>query len=30
MSKKGTGRLDRKTYDKELRKLQQELCHLQD
>src|SRR5579862_4725015 len=24
------GRLDRKTYEKELRKLQEELCHLQD
>ncbi|HLG49920.1 MAG TPA: polyphosphate kinase 2 [Reyranella sp.] len=32
MSKKDKdqGRLDRKTYDKELRKLQEELCHLQD
>ena len=32
MSKKDKdqGKLDRKTYDKELRKLQEELCHLQD
>jgi polyphosphate kinase 2 len=28
--KKDEGRLDRKTYEKELRKLQEELCHLQD
>ncbi len=28
--KKDDGRLDRKTYEKELRKLQVELCHLQD
>ena len=27
---KDQGRLDRKTYEKELRKLQEELCHLQD
>ena len=27
---KDSGRLDRKTYEKELRKLQVELCHLQD
>jgi polyphosphate kinase 2 len=30
MSKKGMDRLDRKTYEKELRKLQEELCHLQE
>ncbi len=30
MSKKDQDRLDRKTYEKELRKLQEELCHLQD
>jgi polyphosphate kinase 2 len=30
MSKKDKDRLDRKTYEKELRKLQEELCHLQD
>ena len=30
MSKKKDDRLDRKTYEKELRKLQEELCHLQD
>jgi polyphosphate kinase 2 len=28
--KKDDNRLDRKTYEKELRKLQEELCHLQD
>ena len=28
--KKDEGRLDRKTYEKELRKLQEKLCHLQD
>ncbi len=30
MSKKDRSRLDRETYEKELRKLQEELCHLQD
>jgi polyphosphate kinase 2 len=30
MSKKDKDRLDRRTYEKELRKLQEELCHLQD
>ena len=30
MSKKDKDRLDRKTYEKELRKLQEELCHLQE